>query len=128
MFTKVHQACDICASIGWTMKMDKIPMYHVNTAFNTEIHADLVTVTIRGDINEVINIVDTGIRYAEIVIDTIHRGSTMMRLLETKWFHDHRTKCESSAHQEFSKGFLGRLVQTYYIKIHVRPPRSSYKS
>lgn len=56
---KVHNSWEICASTGPPIPRRKISISHVYEGFNVEIKADLVTVLIRDELHEVLNIIDT---------------------------------------------------------------------
>lgn len=125
---KVFQACDICTSTGAPKSRRKISLSHVNTAFNDEIQADFVTVNIRGERYEVLNIVDTGTRYGERVIASTHSGDVMMKLIETEWIYHHGAPEAFSADPEFCKRFFERFLSAHAIQLHPRPSRSSSKN
>lgn len=125
---KVYDACEICISSGQPKPRRKISLSHINTAFNDEIQADFVTVMIRGERYEVLNIVDTGTRYGERVIACNHSGDTIITLLETEWIYHHGAPGAFSADPEFCKGFFERFLSAHAINLHPRPSRSSSKN
>lgn len=126
--TKVRQACDICASTGTPVPRRKISITHVNSAFNNEVQADFVTILIREERYEVLNIIDTGTRYGERVIAHNHRGDTMMNLFENEWIYHHGPPISFSADPEFGKGFFKKFLSSHGITLHTRPSRSSSKN
>lgn len=127
-YAKVHRSCDICASTGTPTPKRKISISHINTEFNNEIQADFVTIFIREERFEVLNIIDTGTKYGERVIAKDHSGETMINLIETAWFYHHGTPKSFSADPEFCKRFLSRFLQTHAITLNARPSRSSHKN
>lgn len=127
-YERVYDACDICAATGQQKPRRKVSISHINTAFNDEIQADFVTVHIRGERYEVLNIIDTGTRYGERVIASTHSGEEIMRLLETEWIYHHGAPEAFSAEPEFCKGFFERFLSAHSIKLHARPSRSSSKN
>lgn len=125
---KVHSACDICLSTGLPKPKQKISISHIKTAFNDEIQADFITVKLRGDRYEVLNIVDTGRSYGERAIASAHTADIMMRMLETECLYHHGAPDAFSADPEFCKGFFERFLSSHGIKLRPRPSRSSHKN
>lgn len=67
-FEKVFAACDVCSSEGRPRTSKKILISHVNEAFNTELQAVYHWVHFKGSKLVVLNLIDTGTRYGEIIL------------------------------------------------------------
>lgn len=84
-FYQVHAACDTFVSSGKTRYRREGSLSHVNKTFNDKVQADLVTVLILEERYDVLNIVNTGTRYGERVIDVYHRAEITMNIFEKEW-------------------------------------------
>lgn len=125
---KVFDSCGICASSVRPADKAKVSLAHVNKSFNSEIQADFVTVYIRDEKFEVINIIDVGTRYGERSIAPCRDGRTMMEIVETRWLYQHGDPKRFSADPEFCKEFFKRFLDSYDIHLMERPSRSSSKN
>lgn len=65
---KVYEAWETCAATGRPVDGKKISATHINSAFNEEIQAYFMYVRIRGDIGEILNIIDLGTKYGEMTL------------------------------------------------------------
>lgn len=125
---KVFQVCQICVSSGRPGIKPKISLSHVNTRFNDEVQADFVTVYIREEKYEVLNVIDSGTRYGERVIATSRDSKSMMSLFETEWLYHHGAPTAFSADPEFCKPFFHDFLKSHKIEARPRPSRSSWKN
>lgn len=124
----VHNSCAICATSGRPANRKKISTTHVHSAFNNEIQADFLYVSIHGSRHEILNIIDTGTKYGERVITASRSADEMSRQFETQWFYRHGAPKYFSADQEFCRPVLRKFLTKHSITIQPRPSRSSNKT
>lgn len=125
---RVQSACPICASTGRPTDRKKISTTHLNSAFNQEVQADYVYITIHGKRHEVLNVIDTGTKYGERIITTSRSAEDMKGQFERIWFYRHGAPSNFSADHEFCRPVLRRFLTRHSIIIHPRPSRSSNKT
>lgn len=66
----IFGTCEICVSSGEQKQRKMLSLMHVNNELNKDLTANLVTVHIRGEKYDVLNMVYAGTRYGERTIET----------------------------------------------------------
>lgn len=125
---KVHQSCELCALTGNLITRPNISISHVNVELNDLQQADFLTVLIRVERNELLNIVDTRTLYGERAIDPNLNGETLMNIIASEWTFHYGPPRAFGADPKFCKGFLKLFLQTHAITLRTRPSRSSYNN
>lgn len=125
---RVYDSCDICASSGTPSHKKKISLNNVNRAFNDSIQADFVTVYIKGEKFEVLNVIDTGTNYGERVIVPAKNAQIMMNKIEEEWIYHHGAPKFFSADPEFCRSNMQKFLHSHSIELQARPSRSSSKN
>lgn len=117
---RVFEACEVCVSSGRPANRAKVSLTHVQ--------ADFVTVYIRDEKYEVLNMVDMGTRYGERFIAPDRNGNTMMHMMESLWVYRHGAPKNFSADPEFCRPFFKKFLTGHDITLYPRPSRSSSKN
>lgn len=121
---KVHAVCGICVSPGQAADRAKTSLTYVNAAFSDDIQTDFVTVCVRDEKYEVLNIFDMGTRYGERAMAPTRDGRAMMNMVETHWLYQHGAPKNFSADPEFCKAIFRKFLTGHDIKLNVRPSPS----
>lgn len=125
---KGQSACPICVTTGRPIDRKKISTSHIHSAFNQDIQADYLYVTIHGKKHKILNIFDTGTKYGERTIASSRTADDMKERFEKMWFYHHGAPSNFSADHEFCRPILRRFLTRHSITIHPRPSRSSNKT
>lgn len=83
---KVHTSCSICATTGRPADRSNISTTHIHAAFNQELQADYLYVTIHEERHEVLNLLDTVTCYVERFITASRSAENMKRQFDNMWF------------------------------------------
>lgn len=113
---KVVLNCLVCQQSGLPAQSKKISLTHTCEAFNVEIQTDFMFADIRSSKHCIIHIVDTGTGYSETSIVVQRSAHVMASMIEILWIHIHGAPKFFSAHSEFTKSPMKKVLRGHSIQ------------
>lgn len=100
----------------------------MNKDFNHELQADFVTIKVKENNYEILNIVDVGTANGERIVMPSRDAKIMMQKLEERWICKHGAPKTFSADNEFCRPFFVHYLNGHKVDVKIRPARSSNKN
>lgn len=110
-----------CAASGRLNDRRNISLTHANATFKDEIQADFSVVNLRGENQNLLNIIDTRTRYGERIIFPTRSAAIMTDAFMAVWLCRHGAPKHFSSDHELCRSVLRWFMEKFGVKMHSRP-------